>query len=104
MKKHAYEIDKPRCNCAVVGIYGNRNAALLAYQALYAMQHRGDESTGIVTSDRSRPRSVNHIQILGGSIDQSWVRTEIAADSLIGVDSGRSGSGLSLAIGVDSDK
>lgn len=45
------QLDKPRCNCAVVGIYGNRNAAVLAYQALYAMQHRGDESTGIVTSD-----------------------------------------------------
>ena len=29
-------LDKPRCNCAVVGIYGNRNAAVLAYQALYA--------------------------------------------------------------------
>ena len=47
----AEPIDKPRCNCAVVGIYGNRNASVLAYQALYAMQHRGDESTGIVTSD-----------------------------------------------------
>ena len=51
MKTTACEIDKPRCNCAVVGIYGNRNAGVLAYQALYAMQHRGDESTGIVTSD-----------------------------------------------------
>ena len=40
--------------CGVVGIYGNRNAAQLAYLALYALQHRGEESAGIVTFDRKR--------------------------------------------------
>ena len=33
--------------CAVVGIFGNENAAKLASVALYAMQHRGHESCGI---------------------------------------------------------
>jgi len=33
--------------CAVVGIYGNDNAAGLASAALFAMQHRGHEATGI---------------------------------------------------------
>ena len=33
--------------CAVVGIYGNDNAARLASAALFAMQHRGHEATGI---------------------------------------------------------
>jgi amidophosphoribosyltransferase len=37
--------------CGVVGIYGNKNAAQLAYLALYALQHRGEESTGIVSFD-----------------------------------------------------
>jgi len=40
--------------CGVVGIYGNKNASQLAYLALYALQHRGEESTGIVTFDRKR--------------------------------------------------
>lgn len=37
--------------CGVVGIYGNKNASGLAYLALYALQHRGEESAGIVSFD-----------------------------------------------------
>ncbi len=37
--------------CGVVGIYGHKDAAQLAYLALYALQHRGEESTGIVSYD-----------------------------------------------------
>lgn len=33
--------------CAIVGIYGNDNASRLAGAALFAMQHRGHEATGI---------------------------------------------------------
>ncbi|QOG11704.1 amidophosphoribosyltransferase [Arcobacter sp. FWKO B] len=33
--------------CAIVGIYGNENAAKLASVALFAMQHRGHEASGI---------------------------------------------------------
>lgn len=33
--------------CAVVGVYGNDNAARIASAALFAMQHRGHEATGI---------------------------------------------------------
>ena len=40
--------------CGVVGIYGNKNAAQLAYLALYALQHRGEESAGIVTFDKKK--------------------------------------------------
>ena len=36
--------------CAIVGIYGNDNAARLASVALFAMQHRGQEATGISSS------------------------------------------------------
>ncbi|HMO64818.1 MAG TPA: amidophosphoribosyltransferase [Verrucomicrobiota bacterium] len=41
----------PRHYCGVFGIYGHPNAAELAYYGLYALQHRGQESAGIVTSD-----------------------------------------------------
>src|SRR5215467_11288378 len=33
------------------GVFGHPNAAELAYYGLYALQHRGQESAGIVTSD-----------------------------------------------------
>lgn len=36
--------------CAIVGIFGNENAARLASVALFAMQHRGQEATGISSS------------------------------------------------------
>lgn len=36
--------------CAIVGIYGNENAARLASIALFSMQHRGQEATGISSS------------------------------------------------------
>lgn len=35
--------------CGVFGIAGNRDAARLTYLGLYALQHRGQESAGIVT-------------------------------------------------------
>ncbi|HVP06686.1 MAG TPA: amidophosphoribosyltransferase [Candidatus Acidoferrum sp.] len=38
--------------CGVFGILGNSKAAELTYLGLYALQHRGHESTGIVTSDK----------------------------------------------------
>ena len=43
--------DKFHDECAVVGIYGHPEAAKLAYLGLYALQHRGQESTGIVSSE-----------------------------------------------------
>ena len=37
--------------CAVVGVFGAKNASKIAYYALFAMQHRGQEATGISTND-----------------------------------------------------
>ncbi len=41
----------PNHYCGVFGVYGHPNAAELTYYGLYALQHRGQESAGIVTSD-----------------------------------------------------
>src|SRR5260370_42145436 len=37
--------------CGVFGVFGNPEAAKLAYLGLYALQHPGQESAGIVSSD-----------------------------------------------------
>lgn len=41
----------PKHYCGVFGIYGHPNAAELTYYGLYQLQHRGQESAGIVTTD-----------------------------------------------------
>jgi amidophosphoribosyltransferase len=43
--------DKFHEECAVVGVYGHPEAANMAYLGLYALQHRGQESCGIVSSN-----------------------------------------------------
>jgi amidophosphoribosyltransferase len=45
--------DGPRDECGVFGIYGSdHDVARLAYFALFALQHRGQESAGIATAAR----------------------------------------------------
>ncbi|MCX7698143.1 MAG: amidophosphoribosyltransferase [Candidatus Goldbacteria bacterium] len=43
--------DKIREACGIVGVYGHEEASTIAYLGLYALQHRGQESAGIVTVD-----------------------------------------------------
>ncbi len=43
--------DRFNDDCGVFGIYGHPEAANIAYLGLYALQHRGQESAGIVSSD-----------------------------------------------------
>lgn len=45
--------DKPHEECGLFGVYGahRQDAALLTYYGLYALQHRGQESCGIVVND-----------------------------------------------------
>ena len=44
--------DKLHEECGVFAIYGHPEASNLAYLGLYALQHRGQESAGIASSDR----------------------------------------------------
>lgn len=43
-------------NCGVFGIYGASRAAQLTYFGLYSLQHRGQESAGIVTAGNGQVR------------------------------------------------
>ena len=49
--KLAYADDRFHDECGVFGVFGHPEAAKLAYLGLYALQHRGQESAGIVSSD-----------------------------------------------------
>jgi amidophosphoribosyltransferase len=41
----------PQLMCGVFGIFGHPEAANLTYLGLHALQHRGQESAGIATSN-----------------------------------------------------
>ncbi len=43
--------DKLKEECGVFGIYDHPNAAEMTYLGLFALQHRGEEAAGIVSSD-----------------------------------------------------
>jgi len=47
----------PKHYCGVFGMFGHPNAAELTYYGLYALQHRGQESAGIVSSDGKQFRA-----------------------------------------------
>jgi amidophosphoribosyltransferase len=46
----------PKESCGVFGIFGHAEAATMTYLGIYALQHRGQESAGIVASDGKRLR------------------------------------------------
>lgn len=54
--------DKLREKCGVVGVWGHHEAANLAYLGLYALQHRGQESAGIATSDVGGSPQAIHVR------------------------------------------
>jgi amidophosphoribosyltransferase len=57
-------MDKFRDECGVFGIFGHPEAANLTYLGLYALQHRGQESAGIATSDGEKlrvSRAMGHV-------------------------------------------
>lgn len=69
---------KPKEYCGVFGIFGNKDAARLAYLGLYALQHRGEESCGIVSSDGEKVFQQKGMGLVGD------VFSEEKLDSLAG--------------------
>ena len=70
--------------CGVVGIYApGRDVARLAYFALYALQHRGQESAGIAVSDGHR--IVSHVEMgLLGAIFTEEILSRLTGHLAVG--------------------
>ncbi len=73
-----------KCNCGVVGIYGHKDAAQLAYLSLYALQHRGQESAGIVSSDGQTMKYHRRRGLVSDIFSDVNVLKELKGNSAIG--------------------
>jgi len=76
-------IDRPKEECGVFGIFGHPEASTLTYLGLYALQHRGQESAGIVTSDRGEPKAHKGMGLVADTFD--WNRLKaLSGDAAVG--------------------
>jgi len=66
-----FEDDHFHDHCGLFGVWGVPDAARLTYLGLYAMQHRGQESAGIVTSDGQRLRLEKGMGLVNDVFDES---------------------------------
>ncbi len=74
--------DRFHDECGVVGVYGHPEAANLAYLGLYALQHRGQEGAGIVSSDGQLLMSHRGLGLVADVFDQEVMR-RLVGDSAI---------------------
>src|ERR1700744_6067333 len=51
---------RPKDECGVFAVYGHPQAAEITFFGLYALQHRGQESAGIVVSSNKDPKFKCH--------------------------------------------
>jgi amidophosphoribosyltransferase len=63
-------LDKLNEECGVFGIYGHAESAKLTYLGLYALQHRGQESGGIVASDGQALRAEHGMGYVADIFDE----------------------------------
>ena len=77
--------DGPRDECGVFGIYApDRDVARLAYFALFALQHRGQESAGIATAPRGGSIMAIRDQGLVAQVFNDHMLRSLVGDMAIG--------------------
>jgi len=82
-QKLAYADDRFHDECGVFGVFGHEEASKLTYLGLYALQHRGQESAGIVSSDGTEL----HLHRAMGEVEEIFtpsVLAELPGDLAIG--------------------
>ena len=61
--------------CAVVGIFGHKEASKLAYFSLHALQHRGQEAAGISSSDGEKLHTIKKRGLVMRVFDEKKLKT-----------------------------
>ncbi|MFQ5477514.1 MAG: amidophosphoribosyltransferase [Candidatus Binatia bacterium] len=69
--------------CGIIGIYGRPEAANLAYLGLYSLQHRGQEGSGIASSDGQTLIQHRGLGLVADIFDEEIIR-QLSGEMAIG--------------------
>ncbi len=69
------EFPSKREACGIVGVCGSEEAARLIYLSLYALQHRGQESAGVVVSDGTHVTSHKGMGLVSDVLKEETLRS-----------------------------
>ena len=70
--------------CGIFGIFGAKKASELTYLGLYALQHRGQEGSGIISSDGKRIYSHKGLGLVNDVYDKKDILNNLKGDRAIG--------------------
>ncbi|MEJ2471697.1 MAG: amidophosphoribosyltransferase [Desulfuromonadales bacterium] len=76
--------DKFQDECGVFGVFGHPEAANLTYLGLYALQHRGQESCGIVAGDGQNLRAYRGMGLVSDVFKRDSIFDELPGRNAIG--------------------
>ncbi len=76
--------DKLHEECGVFGVFGHDDAAALTALGLHALQHRGQEAAGIVSTDGNQFFSERHVGLVGDNFSKAAVIQRLKGDRAVG--------------------
>ncbi|CUW46150.1 amidophosphoribosyltransferase [Novacetimonas hansenii] len=79
-----HDDDKPHEECGVFGVWNTKGASALTALGLHALQHRGQEATGIVSYDGERFHTHKGLGLVGDVFGDAQVMATLPGHSAVG--------------------
>ncbi len=76
--------DKPHDECGLYGVFGHPDAAEFTVLGLHALQHRGQESCGVVTFDGEQFHSHRALGLVGDNLNSPEVMRRLKGHACMG--------------------
>jgi len=70
--------------CGIIGVHNNPEASIIAYLGMYALQHRGQESAGIVSTDGKAAYKHNDMGLVADVFSDRKILDSLVGSSAIG--------------------